>query len=144
MKRNLKLLIGLLCLAVLSGCTGAKSRIVAGHSDYPVSFSPAIRDTDGSILMEDQLTQVGDFAYGYKASRMFWKLIPLSRTEHDLSDEINRQVSASGGEGIVNLNIVEVQNWWTSFAAILTVGLFPTSHAVEIKGMIVKRMEKTP
>lgn len=132
-------MIALLSLSV--GCSGARSHIKAQGAVYPVSFSPAIRNSDGSILMEDDLTEVGDFDFTYTTRRMFWKIIPLSRNQFDLSDEINRQIREKGGEGIVNLNVTHSQNWWTAFASIITLGLAPTSSDVELKGKIVKRKE---
>lgn len=125
----------------MSGCAGSKSKIRADSSNFPVSFSPAIRNYDGNILMEDEWKKVGSFNFKYKTMHMFWKIIPLSKTNYDISNEINKQVVDSGGEGVVNLNITNSQNWWTAFNSILSLGLLPTYNNIEITGDIVKRKD---
>ena len=121
------------------GCAGARARVVATSAVFPVSMSPAVRDTDGHILMEKNLVKVGDFTLRFTSVSMLWQLIPLSRMKHDISLEVDKQVKAVNGEAVVNLSLHVRNNGWNTWNALIVGwGVFPGYAKFEVTGDIVR------
>ncbi len=82
---------------LLTGCgaslASATSPIVAPKARYAVSFSSALVDERG-VVPFDQLLVVGPLAYEAR-------ICPPERA--DLSDTINHQVEAAGGQAVIRL-----------------------------------------
>ena len=125
---------------IFIGCARSRGRIVAPTVNYPVSLSPVIRDVDGRILMEDELEVVGDFKYKYTTVHMIWQTIPLTRTKHDISEELEEQIKAFEGEAVTNLTVHGVGNRWNFWSSfIFGLGLLPGYAKFEVQGDIVRR-----
>ena len=107
MSRTSITLLGLVALFATSGCWGSRAYVVADGAKYPVSMSSAVRGPDGKVLTPDQLETKSSFATDYMTCRMLWTLIPLKPLggDEDISDAINEQLKAAGGEAIVNLTV---------------------------------------
>jgi hypothetical protein len=96
----------LLALSLLvTGCAGARTTVVASRAHYPVSLSRALRDRDGSLVTAERRKVVGRFSASRTAWGMVYSAAKLTPTT-DISDEVNAQVAAAHGDGIIHLTIV--------------------------------------
>ena len=120
-------------------CSGSRSFIKAPSVTYPVSLSGSVRDEDGRILFEDDFVIVGKFSYQYKSVHMVWKVIPLTRVQHDISMELVRQIRESDGEAVINLDVLSYGDSWDLVSSIISLGILPGFNTVEVSGDIVKR-----
>jgi len=93
-----------LALAV-TGCTGARTTVVAPHARYPVSLSRGLRDASGALVTFDRRVVVGRFNASHTGWGMVYSAAKLTPTT-DISDEVNAQVAAAHGDGIIHLTIV--------------------------------------
>ncbi len=138
--RRLSLALSLL----LTGCAGARTTVVAGHSRYPVSLSRALRDRDGSLVTAERRKVVGQFSASHTAWGMVYSAAKLTpRT--DISDEVNAQVAAAHGDGIVHLAIVTRACALDYFAFPFGVLPFwPSCALVNVTGDIVRVQAAPP
>ena len=127
----------MLFLFIVTGCAGSRSQITAPSVKYPVSLSPAIRNVDGEIIMENDLVKVGEFYYQYKTGYMLWTVIPLSQSKYDISNALNEQITKVGGDAIVNLTIKNYGDHMICFTSMLSLGLLPSYSLIKITGDIV-------
>lgn len=85
------------------------------------------------------MSRIKEFRYKYKTVHWFWSIIPFSKVQHDISDELNQQIAAVDGEAVTNFTIngmTNAWNFWSSF--ILGLGfVFPGYSNVELHGDIV-------
>jgi hypothetical protein len=125
------------CLFIGTGCAGARTTIAADHAAYPVSLSPAVRDSDKKIVSGDDLEHVAKFRADATAWGMPYSAIRLNpRT--DISAQINDQIRRAGGEAIVNLKIMSAQ-CGANFAALIdAIPLWPGCAKIAVEGDIVK------
>lgn len=121
----------------LAGCAGARTKVTADASQYPISLSRGVRDADGELAPQERVVKVGRFHHKATAIAHFYSAAPV-KDKHDISTFVNRQVSAHGGDAIVNLRVrsqhcgldlVPVLNW---------IPLWPGCVHVDIEGDIVK------
>jgi hypothetical protein len=133
MKNYLPVLV--LAASFALGCSGASSNVVAPDAKYPLSLSDGLRDENGRLLEDNELEVVGAFEADYTAWGMWWNIISFTG-DADISDEVNEQVAAAKGEGIVNLAVRSKTNVWNGMTLI---GLLPDAAAVKVRGHIVRR-----
>lgn len=133
------IIITFLFLIYSCGLAGSRSYITAPSVNYPVSLSPAIRNVDGTISMEDDLVKVGEFYYQYKSGSMLWLAIPLTETKYDISNALNEQIGKVGGEAIINLSIKNNGDPLVILSPALSFGLLPSYSSIEITGDVVSR-----
>ncbi len=138
------LLLALTPLLLLSSCTGTRSWVDAPNANYPVSFSPSVRDSNGDIVSDEQLQKLGTFTHEHKSRHMLFGLIPLSKRHNDLSDEINEQVSKLNGQAIVNLKVQDFEGAWNMFGTMPFMGIPPIVNVVKIRGDIVRLADPAP
>ncbi|MBI2391646.1 MAG: hypothetical protein HYV09_18805, partial [Deltaproteobacteria bacterium] len=139
MSRKLALGLSAIALAVGAfGCSGARSHVTAPTAEYPISMSDGIRDESGAPVADEDKQVVGYFQYDYKAWGMWWRMISFTG-DKDLSEEMNKQVKAAGGEGVINLTVKAENCTWNIFTF---VGLFPDCSTVRVRGNIIKRKPK--
>jgi hypothetical protein len=123
------------CAALeLLGCSGARSYVVAPTAEVPISMSSGMRGEDGELLAAEQKHTVGEFSMNYRAWGMLWKAISFTG-DKDISDEINEQVKAAGGQAVTNLEVRSGNCMWN---AITLLGLLPDCSNVEIRGDIIR------
>ena len=84
---------------------------------------------DGEVL-----AQVGDFALSYKACSMLWRFVSFTG-DKDISENVDAQVKAKGGDAITNLSVSSGATIWNDLTVI---GLLPDCSSVIIAGDIVK------
>jgi hypothetical protein len=138
MKRALGLSLVLVIAMAGTGCAGAHSLIVAPTATVPVSMSQGVRDPNGILVPEEQMEKVGEFSYDYTAWGTLWGEVSLTG-EKDISDEINEQVKAAGGEAIVNLSVTSESSGWNAFTFL---GVLPAFNPTEVRGDIIKRRSR--
>lgn len=121
----------------LTGCAGARTKVTADASQYPISLSRGVRDADGELAAQERVVKVGRFRHAATRYGLFYSASSV-KEKHDISAFVNRQVSAHGGDAIVNLRVrsqhcgldlVPVFNW---------APLWPGCVHVAIEGDIVK------
>jgi len=135
--RRIALLLSLVFLG--TGCSGAYSYVVADEAAVPVSMSEGVRGPDGRLLDAAEIEKVGDFKYDYLAWTMLWNEIPLTGDE-DISDELNEQVKAAGGEAVINLTVTSDSSKWNGFTLL---GILPGCNSTTITGDIIRRRSQT-
>lgn len=127
---------GLALLA--SGCAGARGGVSFETTRYPLSMSQVLFDPQGRMLPPQALQIVGTV----KAERRLWGLmyswIPLSGTK-DLSDDMNRQIGATGGEGVIGLHAEVTGCVPNGFFPFTLLPIWPGCANVEVKGWVVRR-----
>ncbi len=132
--RRLLLAVSLL----VTGCAGARTTVVATHSHYPVSLSRGLRDRDGSLVTAERRRVVGRFSASHTAWGMVYSAAKLTPTT-DISDEVNAQVAAAHGDGIIHLAIVTRACALDYFAFPFGILPFwPSCAFVDVSGDIVR------
>jgi len=129
-----------LIVAVDSSCAGASAHVRADTSRYPISMSPVVRDQNGMLLERGHLVHVGQLSISSAKIAIFYTLLP-PRT-FDVSEEVNRQVAAVGGEAVVNFTVettdgCDVLNF---FPVLNILPIWPGCVPVAVWGDIVKRV----
>lgn len=137
MTRNSKLLLLGALTCTLVGCSGARGALRFDELKYPVSSSGYLYTSDGGKRLET----VAPMAFDVKVWGIGWSIIPLSG-DVDVSDEINKQIVAVDGEGVVNLTVT-TDNCGVNYVWPLNLlPIWPGCVAVEIQGTIVRRQRR--
>lgn len=141
--RALPAAVILALVAAAAGCAGARVEVTAERSRYAISMSELVRDQTGRLHDRSSLEKVGDFKSGGTRIGFFYSLLTIPWTL-DVSDDVNAQVSAAGGEAIVRAAVTvagscDVLN---SFPFLNALPLWPGCVPVTVTGDIVRR--KTP
>jgi len=142
MGRTVMAICGVLLLA---GCIGSRQDVRFSAVRVPMSLSGQLLDDKGAPVSGDNLEVVGRLGASRRGWSIFWSLLPLRRV--DFSREINAQVAAAGGEGVVNLQITSGDGCTRSinqvpFAVLLPI--FPGCTDVTISGEIVRQRQDAP
>ena len=124
-----------------TSCAGAKNRLSFDGSRYPVSNSHYVSAADGSSITHPRLERVGTFTAKGRGWAIFFMAIPLGPI--DLSEELNRQVAAAGGDAVSGLK-VEVTSPMANYLWPLTwIPFFPGSVVASVEGAIVRDTERS-
>jgi hypothetical protein len=118
-----------------AGCSGGRSHVVAPTAGFPISLSDGVRGADGHLVADQKKQVVGVFHEDFTAWAMVWTFVAFSNGIVDISEEVNRQVKAAGGEAIINLAIITQNcggNWWG------LIGMLPGCAYVKIRGNIIR------
>ena len=120
-----------------TGCAGASTTVVADDAQYPISLSRAVRDADGRIVSLDRTKKVGALAHESTAWSTLYSAIKLTpRT--DISQAVNAQVAAGGGDAIVNVRIKSQHCAADWFAGFTTLPFWPGCMNIVVEGDIIK------
>lgn len=133
------ILLLLVAMAALSGCAGARPRILLDSARYPVSLSGVVPDRNGQPLKPKDQIAVGRFIAQKAGWAMGYTFLPLNTV--DFSEELNSQVAAVDGEAVVNLMISTLPTGCQSlnlfqFTQILPI--FPGCIDVKLEGDIIR------
>jgi hypothetical protein len=132
-----KAFVGATMVAMFMGCAGARYDIAADHAKYPISFSPALPLADGTnVYLNHQLEPVGQFEFERTQLGWVWSLVASKPLE--ISDQINGEVAAKHGEGVVALSITNkscVTNYLFPFPIL---PFWPGCQVVTVKGTVVR------
>jgi hypothetical protein len=127
-----------------AGCAGAHVEITAKQSRYAISMSQVVRDGSGLLYDHQSLEYVGALYTGRTRLGFFYSaLTPLST--FDISEDVNAQVAAVGGEAVVGLTVstsdgCDVLN---DFPLLNILPLWPGCVPVTVTGDIVRRRAET-
>ncbi len=139
MKLHVKIgaVAALAALPALVGCAGARTSIVAPASQYPVSLSRGIRDTDGTLVPASRRKIVGHFKAKRKAWAMLYSFLSLTPSK-DVSDDINQQIKAAHGDAIINLDVASATCGMNFVPFFDWLPIWPGCSNVEITGDIIQ------
>jgi hypothetical protein len=131
--------LALLGLTVVAGCAGATASVTADGARYPISMSPVVRDQSGLLLERQHIVKVGEFHASSAKVAVLYSLLPTR--EFDISEDVNQQVAASGGEAIVNFTVEASDGCavLNSFFLLNALPIWPGCVPVTVTGDIVKR-----
>jgi len=133
--------LSLLLVLTAGGCAGARFDITADSARYPVSLSPAVRDGHGRLYEPTRLRKVGNLTAGRTAVGLVYSAVSLP-SRYDISDEVNAQVPAVGGEAVVGLavSLSTSCNSLNLFPLLNALPLWPGCSSISITGDIVRRL----
>jgi len=136
------------CL-VSAGCAGARHDVRFETADYPISLTsvlPVRAEGDAKPRHERGFQSLGRLHASKVGRSILWTMVPLNRV--DFSGEVNEQVAALGGDGIVNLRISAGDTGFGIFGIfsfLHWLPFWPGDVAVTIDGDIVAlRQEPKP
>ena len=139
------ILMLMLTVSAVAGCAGGRVSIVAERSRYPISLSRAVRDQTGRLYDGLSLEHVGTLDAGGTRVGILYSALTIP-PHMDISDEVNQQVAAAGGEAVVALTVsvgvgCEVLN---IFPLLNALPLWPGCVPVTVTGDIVRRRPFPP
>jgi hypothetical protein len=134
-------ILAMVGLGLMAGCAGANVNILANNARFPISMSPVVRDQSGVLLDGQSLARVGEFE---ASSTKFAILYSMSSTgTFDISEAVNQQVAAAGGEAIVNFKIRADDGCtlMNTFPILNILPFWPGCIPVTVTGDIVRRAQ---
>ena len=137
---NRNFIITALLLVIVSctiGCTGAHTKLVLPGSHYPVSMSRALEEEDGTKIFRDRIKKVGQFETQGRSWSMIYALVSLT-PKTDISNEVNKQVTDAGGNGIVNLRVLSGDCALNQIPLVVLLPIWPGCANFIVRGDIVK------
>lgn len=135
---KLVFVIGLFGLLICS-CAGGRGGISFKTASYPISMSQMLFDSQGRNLPPQAFQIVGTVSAQRRLWGIMYSWIPLGGTR-DVSEDMNRQISAVSGEGVVGLHAVVKGCGLNGIFPLTLLPIWPGCAKVEVKGWIVRRM----
>jgi hypothetical protein len=130
-------------LALSTGCAGGRTWITAPTANYPVSISEGMRGPDGALLSAREMQVVGHFTSEHTGWNLLYSSIPL--TPHkNISEEINAQIAAVQGDGIVRLSTSSKPCALDYFVILTIIPFWPGCADVDLKGDIIRYSPASP
>jgi len=128
----------------LSGCilNGSRASVVADPARYPISMTSVLPDGEGrNLRLGGELVSRGKLSGGGTACSFVYGATPATV---DLSQLVNDQVAAAGGEGVAALAIeaVDLGLGWVFPLALLP--FWPNCLSIKVTGDIVARRVAAP
>ena len=130
----------LICALAVAGCAGADVGITAAQSRYAISMSRSIRDQSGVLYDDRSLERVGILHADRTRVGFLYSLVtPLST--FDISEDVNTQVAAVGGEAVVGLtvSVSDACDVLNNFPILNILPIWPGCVPVTVTGDIVRR-----
>ena len=140
-----RLAAALVCALAAAGCAGARVNVTADRARYPLSLSPAVRDGSGRLYDARTLVKVGWLDVHKMTTGFVYSALTVPPTR-DFSDEINAQVTAVGGEAVIDLTISIGGGcgWLNGFPILNALPVWPGCVPVRLTGDIVRRSPPAP
>jgi hypothetical protein len=132
-----RLALAVLLLSGAFGCAGARAEVVAPTAKYPISLTHAVRGADGALVPNSKRKVVGDFEDGKTAFAILYSGVRLT-SALDLSDAVNEQVSAAGGNAVVDLQVSSKYCALDWFIVLHLIPIWPGCQTVRATGKIVQ------
>jgi hypothetical protein len=129
----------------VAGCAGARATVTAEHARYPISASHQVRDDAGNVHGRATLQTVGRLQASSTKFGLLYSLVTVP-SSYDISDEVNSQVEAAGGEAVILLDVsvtggCDVLN---GFPVLNVLPIWPGCVPITVEGDIVKRRLAPP
>jgi hypothetical protein len=133
-------MVPLVLVGLATGCAGARATVRADHARYPISMSSEVRDQSGKVHGHATLQQVGHFEAETSRIGIFYSILTIPGS-FDISDEVNQQVAAAGGEAVVRLNVSVSPgcDLLNGMPVLNMLPLWPGCVPITVEGDIVKR-----
>jgi hypothetical protein len=128
-------------LALVTGCAGARTSVVADTSRYPISLTSGVRDADGELVASERIEKVGRFRDQQTAVGMLYsgaKLTPRT----DISKAVNAQVANVRGDAIVNVRVKSSLCAADFVPFVSVVPVWPGCANIVVEGDIVRVLPK--
>jgi hypothetical protein len=142
-RNQFRLIILSATLLIILGCypIGAgfsRGKIQFDDLQYPASMSPYLYGPREEILAESKdLVVIKKFRFEKNSWNLMYGLISLANN-NDIAERINHEISLSGGDGILNVEIT-TKNGIMNYIYILNLlPLWPTYTKLTVEGDIVK------
>jgi hypothetical protein len=133
----------MILILFLFQCTGSRAEIKLEKVEVPVSLSAFLYGEDGQVLVKNKsLKVIGKFKYEKRFWGILWTMIRLSNDD-DVSNEINKQVNAQGGDGIINLMVESDYCSLNAFPFLGLLPIWPGCTIATFNGEIIKAEEVT-
>lgn len=100
----------LLCAG--AGCAGASMDVSADGITQPVSFTPAVFLSDGSLYVTQPEDVVRRVEVSRSAWSVLWKAVRFGTTDWDLGADLAAELEQGGGDAVVNLKVEASSDWW--------------------------------
>lgn len=143
MSRIEKIALMAVACSLGAGCAGARTDIVAPAAQYPVSLSKGVRDADGTMVPEERKVTVATFHQDRTAWGTFYSAAKLT-PKTDISQAINQQVRAAGGDAVVNLRVASVHCRGAFWPLVSIIPVWPACTKLRVQGDIVVVIPKAP
>ena len=117
------------------GCAGVRGSIVANNIDKPVSFTPYVFDTNGSIIEAKPKDTLKHFQIEKCYLGMLFTIISIDG-EIDIAEDLNQEIANVNGDAIVNLTIETKGDGWSFFSVLIPI--IPSALFVDIQGDVVR------
>jgi len=131
-----KVLFAIALLFLPVACAGVKCSVKADHVDKPISFTPCIYDKRGEVIRVSDQDILGHFKIKKRFWAMFWRSVNLTQNDLDVSDDLNKEMSLTNGDAIVNMTLVSEGDWWWYFSSL--VPIIPDYHLIVLEGDVVR------
>jgi hypothetical protein len=138
MNRTIKTLLTTALVSLCAvGCAGGRTTLVANDARYPISMSPGVRDSDGSLVEKERRETVGTFRDERTAWGMLYSGVKLT-PKKDISSQVNRQVATVKGDAVVNLRVRTTHCAWNFVPVLNLLPIWPGCTNVHVEGDIVR------
>jgi hypothetical protein len=140
MRRLLPVLLAALAMLMAGGCAGARVEVTAKQSRYAISMSQAVRDGSGRLYDYHSLDRVGTLHAGRTRVGLLYSAVTIFSTI-DISEDVNAQVAAAGGEAVVGLavSVGDGCEGLNMFPVLNILPIWPGCAPVTVTGDIVRR-----
>jgi hypothetical protein len=126
-----------------TGCAGASTTLVAPEARYPVSLTRGVRDADRELVPAERRQVVGRFEENVTAWGLLYSAISVTPTT-DLSDAINAQIAARGGDAVVGLRVATAECALDFFFLLNMLPIWPGCTLVRAEGDIIRVLPASP
>ena len=132
----------LACVAALlaSGCAGGRGFVRAEQTQVPISFSDSLPGSLGEIYrFPGELVKVGEFKHSANAIGFFYG---ATSDDVDISEAVDAQVKAAGGDGIVAFSVGAGQCAANAFLVFTALPFWPGCVRFDMTGIIVGKVRR--
>jgi hypothetical protein len=123
-----------------AGCAGGHGWVSAPTSRYPISLTHGIRAADGHLLTNKERKIVGHFDTSKTFVSLLYDAIPLNGS-FDVSDDVNEQVRAAGGEAVTDLTFQTHLCALDFFLGFHMLPIWPGCATVHVTGNIIRSVQ---
>jgi len=128
-------------VAPLVGCAGGRGDVRFDALRYPASMSGYLHDAKGRAVSPKSLAVVGEFKEETRLWGTGFSWVPVTGAV-DVSDSMNREIAAAGGEGMINVKVVSEGCMLNYVPVVSLLPMWPGCADVTVEGQIVKQEQR--
>lgn len=110
MKIMTKLILFTALIINVQACTSYEATLTMEKTVYPVSMNSLLYTNDLDEIGDEAYEKVGSFKFRRYMTGAFHGKLSLTKTEFDLSDDINNAIEEAGGNAMVNFRVKSTSN----------------------------------